>query len=208
MRAGHARILGIASSARKQGNSAILLAEALSHLRADFETEMVFLTDHRIEPCNGCHHCERHGSCRINDDMRGLSGRLAGADAILLASPSYMGGVTSRLRAFMERTWPLRKGQMFGKIGSYIVTGRRRIGMVSAAMAEYFGRLGMIALPGVLGYAFEPGEIVQDEEAMDQTRRLADDIRHCLGRTDADAAQSSRSTIRRPDATGPEVPPT
>jgi multimeric flavodoxin WrbA len=178
------RILGIASSARKQGNSAILLAEAVNHLRSDFETEIVFLSDHRIEPCDGCHYCEAHGSCRTNDDMRELSAKLPRADAILLASPSYMGGVASRLRAFMERTWPLRKGQMAGKIGSYIVTGRRRIGMVSAAMAEYFTRLGMIAVPGVLGYAFEPGEIVQDEEAMSQTRRLAEDVRHCLGLTD------------------------
>jgi multimeric flavodoxin WrbA len=202
------RILGIASSARKRGNSAILLAEALDHLRADFETEMVFLTDHRIEPCEGCHYCEGHGSCRIDDDMRRLSERLSGADAILLASPSYMGGVTSRLRAFMERTWPLRKGQMSGKIGSYIVTGRRRIGVASAAMAEYFVRLGMIEVPGVLGYAFEPGEIVQDEEAMSETRRLAEDIRHCLGRTGADAAQPSGSAIPRREATGPEVPPT
>jgi multimeric flavodoxin WrbA len=201
------RVLGIAGSARKQGNSAILLAEALKHLRADFETEMVFLTDHRIEPCDGCHHCERHGSCRIDDGMRGLVEKLPGVDAILLASPSYMGGVTSRLRAFMERTWPLRKGQMSGKVGSYVVTGRRRIGMVSAAMVEYFGRLGMIAVPGVLGYAFEPGKIVQDEEAMDQTRRLAEDIRRCLRRTGADAARSSRGTVRRREVTGPEVPP-
>ena len=178
------RILGIASSARKQGNSAILLAEAVNHLRTDFETEIVFLTDHRIEPCDGCHYCEAHGSCRTNDDMRELSAKLPRADAILLASPSYMGGVASRLRAFMERTWPLRKGQMAGKIGSYIVTGRRRIGMVSAAMTEYFTRLGMIAVPGVLGYAFEPGEIVQDGEAMSQTRRLAEDVRRCLGLTD------------------------
>jgi multimeric flavodoxin WrbA len=178
------RVLGIAGSARKQGNSAILLTEVLNHLRADFATEIVFLSDHRIGPCEGCHSCERRGSCRIDDDMRELSTKLLGADAILLASPSYMGGVASRLRAFMERTWPLRKGQMSGKIGSYIVTGRRRIGMVSAAMAEYFTRLGMVAAPGLLGYAFEPGEIVRDDEAMGETRRLAEDVRHCLSLTD------------------------
>lgn len=184
MRPGRLRILGIASSARKQGNSAILLADVLSHLRGDFATEAVFLRDHRVEPCDGCHYCEAHGSCRIHDDMPELSAKLLRADAILLASPSYMGGVASRLRAFMERTWALRKGQMAGKVGSYIVTGRRRIGMATAAMAEYFMRLGMIGLPGVLGYAFGPGQIVQDEEAMSQARRLAEDIRDCLRRTD------------------------
>jgi len=184
VRAGQIRVLGIASSARKQGNSAILLTEVLNHLRADFATEIVFLSNHRIEPCEGCHSCERRGSCRIDDDMRELSAKLLAADAVLLASPSYMGGVASRLRAFMERTWPLRKGQMSGKIGSYIVTGRRRIGMVSAAMAEYIARLGMVAVPGLLGYAFEPGEILRDDEAMGETRRLAEDVRRCLSPTD------------------------
>ena len=208
VRDGHMRILGISSSARREGNSAVLLTEVLNHLRADFRTEIVFLSDYRIEPCDGCHYCEGHSSCKISDDMRELSGQMHGADAILLASPSYMGGVTSRLRALMERTWPLRKGQMAGKIGSCIITGRRRIGMASAAMAEYFTRLGMIQLPGVLGFAFKPGEIVRDKEAMRQTRRLAEDVRSFLGRTEADAAQPARGTIPRREATGLEVPPT
>jgi hypothetical protein len=69
---------------------------------------------------------------------------------------------------------------MVGKIGSCIVIGRRRIGVATAAMEDYFTRLGMIKIPGVQGYAFEPGEIQQDEEAISQTLRLAWDIRRCL----------------------------
>jgi len=173
-------ILGIAGSARKQGNSATLLAEVLDELQGEFRAELVFLTDLNIQPCDGCHYCETQGSCRIEDDMSKLYEKLLDADAVLLASPAYMGGLASRMQAFMERTWPLRKGAMAGKVGSYIVTGRRRIGMATGIMEEYFTRLGMTKLPGLLGYAFEPGQIKGDQEAMTQVGRLAADCRNHL----------------------------
>jgi len=87
-----------------------------------------------------------------------------------------MGGVTSRLRAFMERTWPLRKGQLEGKIGTYIVVGRRKIGSTISEMREYLSRLKMTIIPGVLGYAFEKGDILKDEEALKEARRLGERI--------------------------------
>jgi len=178
------RVLGIAGSPRKHGNSAILLAKVLDELGGECRTETVFLVDCDIRPCEGCHYCESHGSCRIRDDMSDLHRRLLGADAVLLAAPAYMGGLASRMQAFMERTWPLRKGQMVGKVGSYVVAGRRRPGMATGVMEAYFTRLGMTKLPGVLGFAFEPGGITQDQEAVDQTRRLARDVRNHLGLTE------------------------
>jgi len=157
-----------------------LLASVLDDLGTDFDTDIVFLVDRRIEPCSGCHYCETHRSCQIEDDMSQLCQKLLSADAVLLAAPAYMGGLASRMQAFMERTWPLRKGSMAGKAGSYIVTGRRRIGMATGIMEEYFTRLGMTKLSGVLGYAFGPGQITRDEEAMAQVHRLAADCRNHL----------------------------
>ena len=119
--------------------------------------------------------------------MSTLHPKLLDAGAILLASPVYMGGIASRMQAFMERTWPLRKGQLAGKVGSYILTARRRIGMATGVMEEYFTRLGMTKLPGVLGFAFGPGQITEDQEAMDQARRLAADVRNHLGLMEKDS---------------------
>ena len=69
--------------------------------------------------------------------MQELYPKLKEADVIILSSPSYMGGVTSRLRAVIERTWYLRKGQLEGKIGTYIVVGRRKIGSAIDETEEY-----------------------------------------------------------------------
>jgi len=176
------KILGIVASARKQGNCALLLKEVFQRLRGGFETETVFLSDLEIKPCDGCHYCQKKGACRIQDDMAALGGLLQDADAVVLCSPTYMGGLSSRMRAFMERTWPLRKGKMAGRTGSYIVTGRRKIGVAVSAMSDYLSRLGMVTVPGVLGYAFEQGAIAEDEEAMEEARRLARDLeRHLRG---------------------------
>ena len=183
-RQGPALVLGIAGSGRKQGNSAALLRRVLNGLNDEFKTELVFLADIEIHPCTGCHRCETKGTCCIEDGMAALYPKLLEADAILLASPAYMGGIASRMQAFMERTWPLRKGQLAGKLASYIVTGRRRIGMATGVMEEYFTRLGVTKLPGVLGLAFESGEVEQDREAVAQAERLAADCRHHLNSTE------------------------
>jgi len=185
-------VLGIVGSARKNGNSAFLLQQVLRQLQDDFETETIFLSDHDIRPCDGCHYCVQNGSCCIDDDIPTLCRKMKNASAIILCTPSYMGGVTSRMRAFMERTWPLRKGQMTGRVGAHIVTGRRRIGVAAAAVEEYFSRLGMIKVPGVLGFALEAGEVVRDKEAMSQTLRLARDLRNCLSLTERTEHEGER----------------
>ena len=179
-RADRGFVLGIAGSPRKGGNSTILLEAVLDILADEFRAEQVCLADLDIQPCDGCHRCEESGLCRLEDDMPDLCGNLLKADAIILASPAYMGGLASRMHAFMERTWPLRKTGMAGKLGSYIVVGRRRPGMATGIMEGYFTRMQMITLPGVLGCAFERGGIGRDEESFIQTQQLADQFRRQL----------------------------
>ena len=175
-------VLGIVGSPRKDGNTAYLLERTLSLLPDSFQTETVFLKDYRIGPCEGCHRCEQDGRCALDDDMQALYPKLQAADAMILTSPVYMGGVTSRMRAFMERTWHLRKGQLAGKIGTYIVVGRRKPGAAIYTMEDYLARLRLTRLPGICGYAFHKGQIVTDKEAVQETDRLAADIlRLCNG---------------------------
>jgi len=170
------KAIGIVGSPHKDGNTAYLLEKTLKVLREKFETETIFLKDYEIKPCEGCNYCEENGKCIINDDMQKLYPKLEEADVIILSSPSYMGGVTSRVRAFMERTWYLRKGQLEGKIGTYIVVGRRKIGSTVNEMEEYLSRLRLNKIPGVLGYAFQKGDILKDKEALKEAQKLGEQI--------------------------------
>jgi len=169
-------VIGIVGSPRRDGNSAHLLELVLNALRARAETETVHLKDYRIQPCEACHCCEANGRCVLDDGMRDLVPKLEAADAIVLASPAYMGGLTSRMRAFMERTWPLREGQLAGKVGAGIVVGRRKTGAAVYAMEDFLARLRLTRVPGVCGYAFEKGDIADDAEALSDAGRLADAI--------------------------------
>lgn len=171
-----AKILGILGSPRREGNTATLLQRTFGLLPDSVETETVSLKDYRIEPCEACHRCEADGHCILEDGMQALYPKLQAADALVLASPVYMGGLTSRMRAFMERTWPLRKGQLAGRVGTWIVVGRRKPGAAVYAMEDFLSRLGLIRLPGVFGYALHKGEILDDEEALRESDRLVGDL--------------------------------
>ena len=76
----------------------------------------------------------------------------------------------------MERTWYLRKGQLKGKIGSYVVVGRRDLGITVNEMEEYFSRIKMIKIPGIIGYGFDKGDIKEDKEALRDIQRLTNQI--------------------------------
>ena len=168
------KALGVIGSPRKDGNTAYLLKKTLEVLEeGDAETETIFLKDYEINPCGDCsEYCEKHNECKIKDGMQELFVKLRESHLIILASPTYMGGITSRMRAFMERTWPLRKGQLKDKIGTSIVVGRRDIGVSILEMSEYFDRMKIIKIPGIFGYAFEKDDILEDQEAIKSSERL------------------------------------
>ena len=108
--------------------------------------------------------------------MQILYPKLKEAQVIILSSPIFMGGITSYMKAFMERTWHLRKGQLESKTGSYIIVGRRDIGSGKNEMEEYLSRLKVNKITGVLGFGFREGDVSTDEEALKDIQRLGSQI--------------------------------
>ncbi|MBD3255944.1 MAG: hypothetical protein GF383_12680 [Candidatus Lokiarchaeota archaeon] len=170
------KAIGIIGSPRESGNSAILTKELLSNLNEFLNIESIFLKDYELNPCDECYYCAQNEGCSIDDDMFQLYEKLKSAEVIILSSPIFMGGITSRLRMFMERTWHLRKGQLKDKIGTYIIVGRRDIGSGANEMEEYLSRIKVRKLPGVLGFALKEGEISEDLEAFNNIQRLKNQI--------------------------------
>ena len=170
------KALGIISSPRKDGNSAYLLNEVLNNLKPHMEVQILYLKDYAIESCKECYYCVEHDTCSIQDYMQEIYGFLKESDVILLSSPIFMGGIASRMRILMERTWHLRKGQLKGKIASYILVGRRDVGAGANEMEEYLSRLKVYKLPGVFGFGLHKGDVQKDDEAMKDVKRLSDQI--------------------------------
>jgi multimeric flavodoxin WrbA len=166
----------IIGSPRKDGNTAFLTNKLIDLLDDNFENEEIFLTDYNIKPCKECYHCINIDECSIKDDMQEIYPKLKLAQVIILSSPIFMGGITATMKAFMERTWHLRKGQLKGKTGSYIIVGRRNIGSGINEMEEYLSRLQVNKIAGVFGFGFRKGDISKDEEALNNIQRLRNQI--------------------------------
>ena len=98
-----AKTLAINGSPRKQGATAALLSEVLSHLRG--ETRLVHLADLRIGHCFGCLHCMKNrGACVRKDDMKDLIQQMLEADALLIGSPNYYYCVSGLLKKMIDRS--------------------------------------------------------------------------------------------------------
>lgn len=62
-----------------------------------------------IAPCNGCFHCwlANPGHCIHQDDMAGLLEEILTADVLVCATPIYHFSMSSAMKTFFERTFPL-----------------------------------------------------------------------------------------------------
>ncbi len=162
------KVLGILGSCRAKSNTEIILDYILDQFsRYGHECEKIRLRDYKIELCTGCKACKKLGICCINDDMtKYIIPKLLESHVIILASPVFFDNVTSLTKLFMDRTWCI-KGKLKNKILGSIVVGRG-YGLDFALVAIHNWGIKhqmIVADRGVIGKAFESGEILQDKKA-------------------------------------------
>lgn len=98
------RVLGIAGSPRRGGNTDLLLAEVMRGAQSKgAEVRSIVLNDLKITPCQHCDACFEKGECRIKDDMQKVYEALEWADRIVLASPVQFMGVSAQTKAMIDR---------------------------------------------------------------------------------------------------------
>ena len=104
------KIIGIATTPRKSGNSQSLVEHVLAGAKkAGATTELVRICDLDIKPCLGCGACKRQDGCIQKDDFAGLAKKLAGADALVFGSPLYWGRLNAQAYPFIDRCYSLLK---------------------------------------------------------------------------------------------------
>jgi multimeric flavodoxin WrbA len=111
------KVLGLLGSARKGGNSDVLLENVIGGIRSgdsDVEVETIRLSSLNIKPCLNCGGCDSEGICVQKDDMQDLYDKLLTYDIILLSSPIYFMGVSAWAKAIIDRCQALwvRKYQL------------------------------------------------------------------------------------------------
>lgn len=169
------KVLAINSSARKDGNTAILLGRVLKELRKEgIETEMIQLAGQIIEPCKACWACGGQGNCvHRKDQFREIFDKMKEADGILLGSPVYSANISANMQALLERAavvGDMNPGLLTHKVGA-AVTAVRRGGALNAvdAMNHFFLNHEMIVVGSTywnMAYGQLPGDVEKDAEGL------------------------------------------
>lgn len=98
------RLLGIMGSPRIKGNTDLLLDEALGGAQAaGAQVEKILVDKLKIAPCREYYGCLRDGNCVIKDDMDGIYPKLLEAGVVIVASPMFFYGLTSQVKALIDR---------------------------------------------------------------------------------------------------------
>ena len=97
------KILAISCSPRRQGNTEILLNEALRGAQQDrAEVELYSVLGKNIQPCDGCWACTKTGECHIEDDMDDLCDKMIAADGIIFGTPIYFYSMAAQAKIIMD----------------------------------------------------------------------------------------------------------
>ncbi len=98
------RMLGIAGSPRRGGNSDVLLEQALAGaVEAGATAEKTVVARLKIAPCIACDGCWKTGRCVVPDDFQAVYEKVITAERIILATPIYFMAVSAQAKAFIDR---------------------------------------------------------------------------------------------------------
>ncbi len=99
------RVLGIAGSPRRHGNTETILDEFLAGARqAGGVTEKVVVAGLKIAGCRNCDGCWQDGQCVVADDFQAVRQQILAADLIALAAPLFFWNVPAQTKALIDRS--------------------------------------------------------------------------------------------------------
>ena len=187
------KVIGINGSARKDGNTAILIKTVFEELEKEgIETELVQLCDKEIKGCMGCFGCGQKKQCIIkNDFFNECFNKMANADGIILGSPVYSADISSKMKAFIERAGVIvatNPGMLKHKVGASVVAVRRGGGMTAVDTLNHFLLNKEVLLVGStywnMVYGKDIGDVIHDEEGMKNMRHLGENMAWLIKKLD------------------------
>ncbi len=178
-------VLGIVGSARRNGNSEMMVRVALEGAVASgAQTEILRLTDFDIKPCRGCLSCVlKDQDCPQGDDAEFVLGKLLTADAVVLGVPVYVLSPAGSVKMLLDRVL----------MAEHIAPGRSRSPRPAAAIVT-LGRsddwigfsvpllsstllcAGFWIADTLVAPAPGPGEILLERDVVERSRAIGRDL--------------------------------
>lgn len=182
-------VVAVNGSHRRASNTSQMVGRALEVCESHgAEVEEIDLVEKDIGFCTTCGRCKDGFTCSIDDDVMDILETLSKADGIIIASPTYFGDTTSRLKALMDRSLPLRRNgfMLKGKYGAALAVGGSRNGgqeltvkMIHAFMLIHgMAVVGDVKNPhfGGICTAHKPASVVEDVQGMETVESAANNL--------------------------------
>lgn len=98
------KVVGIAGSPRRNGNTEILLDQFLAGAEdAGAQVDKVVLPRLDISGCLACNGCWEDGVCVVEDNFQSVNEKLIESDVVALASPLFFWNVSAQAKALIDR---------------------------------------------------------------------------------------------------------
>ena len=180
-------VVAFSGSARKDGNTALLVKAALAPLKkAGFKTELVQLAGKPIRGCRACGKCfeRKDKKCAmVNDAVNDCIAKMIDADGVILASPTYFADASPEIMSLVCRAGMVARanGRLFKRKAGAAVVAVRRAGAVHAFDSlNHFFTISQMLIVGSsywnVGFGREKGEAKGDREGLETMRTLGDNM--------------------------------
>jgi multimeric flavodoxin WrbA len=176
------KVIALNGSPNENGNTAYALSvigETFQQEQIDFEVIHIGKSD--IRGCIACHHCHETGSCIFaTEEEKQWLLAMKRADAIILASPTYFGGIAGTMKSFLDKAFFACSKDFRYKIGAAVVTTPRSGASATfESLNQYFTIAEMTVASStywnnIRGLTLE--ELKQDGEGVKTMQNLAKNI--------------------------------
>jgi len=177
------KVVASSGSARKDGNTAILVREIFQELvQQGLETELVQLAGIEIKACLACYRCfeNKDQHCSVEDDeLNQFIDKMLAAEGIILASPTYIGDVTSIMKALIDRAGMVSRANdnmLRRKVGAAVAVASWGGAIHTFDSLNHFFLIGEMIVVGSsnwnLGFGREKGQVLQDQKSLETMRTL------------------------------------
>ncbi len=181
------KVVAFNGSARKDGNTAILVRQVFAELEAEgIETEMVQLAGQTIRGCTACGQCGKNKNQRCvvkGDIVNACIAKMVEADGIILASPVYFADITAEMKALIDRAGYVCRANshmLKRKVGAAVVAARRAGFVHAFDSINHFFLISQMIVPGSIywnmGIGRAIGEVEQDEEGLKTMQTLGQNM--------------------------------
>ncbi len=184
----------ISGSPRKDGNTKTFLSIFEKELKNHkISTEIISLSDKKINHCLHCNQCVNINKCVQNDDFNYIYKTVLSNRGLVIGSPVYVGGPTSIIMALIQRMTFVsfnNNHTLSKKIGGPIAVAGETGQLTTINCLVDFYLVNEMIIPSSnywnIGTAVNKGDILNDKKGVSYIKKFAENFSWLMGKIEGE----------------------